>query len=63
MIRKPAIFSRVSFLWILVLFNFAFAFYLPGLAPVNFCPKDQEKANCKVKNFRFIPLFFKTGTF
>lgn len=26
----------------------AAAFYLPGLAPVNFCDADQEKPECKV---------------
>lgn len=25
------------------------AFYLPGLAPVNFCEADQETATCKVR--------------
>lgn len=26
---------------------FAYAFYLPGLAPVNFCPADKETESCK----------------
>jgi len=27
---------------------FADAFYLPGLAPVNFCPVEKEQPNCQV---------------
>ena len=27
------------------------AFYLPGLAPVNFCEKAKEKASCPVSFF------------
>lgn len=30
------------------------AFYLPGLAPVNFCEKAKEKASCPVSFFPFV---------
>lgn len=33
---------------ILLLAHLCTAFYLPGLAPVNFCEADRETAECKV---------------
>ena len=34
-----------------VLMELCAAFYLPGLAPVNYCPLDKQEENCKVMIF------------
>lgn len=39
--------SLVFFIW-LTFFNLVIAFYLPGLAPVNYCKEEDELNNCKV---------------
>ena len=31
------------------LFNVIYSFYLPGLAPVNYCKKKEESETCKVR--------------
>lgn len=35
--------------WILICFNVCYGFYLPGLAPVNYCTRESEASpQCKV---------------
>lgn len=42
---------RILLRWIVLpalLINLVYSFYLPGLAPVNFCEANQKKAKCPV---------------
>lgn len=40
----------VIYLWLLLNSNVCFGFYLPGLAPVNYC-RDTESLQCKVSSY------------
>lgn len=38
----------VNHLWILICLNVCYGFYLPGLAPVNYCRESEASPQCKV---------------
>lgn len=45
--------TLVFFVWT-ALFNLVVGFYLPGLAPVNYCQEQEQQHNCKVGSFEFL---------
>jgi len=52
---------------LICLLNSCRAFYLPGLAPVNYCPTATEDANCPVRTadtslFSYIYMGLPTGS-
>lgn len=42
--------KNINKLWILVCLNVCFGFYLPGLAPVNYCRDSESSPQCKVSS-------------
>jgi hypothetical protein len=43
--------TKQIFSSILLLLHLSYGFYLPGLAPVNYCIKNKQSDSCKVKQF------------
>lgn len=41
-------FGTPQILWILGCLNVCLGFYLPGLAPVNYCRESESSSLCKV---------------
>ena len=40
--------GRICAVALVLVIHSCAGFYLPGLAPVNYCPKDAETDTCKV---------------
>ena len=49
--------NSVNHWWFLICLNVCYGFYLPGLAPVNYCRESEASSQCKVSENDFFWVF------